>query len=329
MSFDDRLTKISGDLKKGVVPPTETVRTLLGWFSLSRRGYNVSAHIRDQLAKHGLKTEPDFESAYIDGEIKFLKAPLTAAVMSAEPDPTHRIARLASANRPPVVVRPDASLRETVTLMMTHDYSQLPVMTSTRELKGIVSWKSIGSRLALRRPCETARESMEPAREVPIDSSLASAISIITECDYVLVRAKDQQICGIVTASDLAEQFQKLSEPFLLVGEIEHGIRRLLHGKFTKDELVSVKEASDTERVVEAVADLTFGEYARLLEPESNWAKLQLEVDRVQFIKRLHQIRETRNDVMHFDPDGIGEEDLKSLREFCAFLRRLREVGAA
>ena len=33
--------------------------------------------------------------------------------------------------------------------MLSNDFSQLPVMTGPRELKGIVSWKSIGSRLAL------------------------------------------------------------------------------------------------------------------------------------------------------------------------------------
>ncbi|MGA2655883.1 MAG: hypothetical protein ABSH34_00020 [Verrucomicrobiota bacterium] len=33
--------------------------------------------------------------------------------------------------------------------MLTKDFSQLPVMTSTRELKGVVSRKTIGRRLAL------------------------------------------------------------------------------------------------------------------------------------------------------------------------------------
>lgn len=330
MTYEERLKAISAQLKNGVAPPRESVRSFLLWFGASRRGYRVSRRIKGRLEAHGLRTDPDFEYAYIDGQISFLKATTTSADDAVQRiDPTHRIARLASANRTPLSVKPDTTLQQTVTLMMTHDYSQLPVMTSTRELKGIVSWKSIGSRLALRRACASARDCMEPAREVQIDDSLFSAITVIAETDYVLVRAKDQQICGIITASDLTEQFQKLAEPFLLVGEVENGVRRLLHGKFTRDELTAVKDAGDTERKVEAVADLTFGEYARLIEPEPNWKKLRLEIDRVEFVKRLHEVREIRNDVMHFDPDGLGDDDLKTLREFTAFLRRLREVGVA
>lgn len=240
MSSEEKLKVISEQIKKGIAPPKETVRSFLLWFGASRRGYRVSRHIKWQLEQHGLRTEPDFEYAYIDGQISFERASDGSLLKdSAQIDPTHRIARLASANRPPVTVKPDATLQQTVTLMMTHDYSQLPVMTSTREVKGIVSWKSIGSRLALKRTCSHARDCMEPAREVSVDDSLFSAISAIDECDYVLIRARDQQICGIITASDLTEQFLKLAEPFLLVGEIENGVRRLLHGKFTKEELLS------------------------------------------------------------------------------------------
>src|SRR6266853_211666 len=102
--------------------------------------------------------------------------------------------------------------------------------------------------------------------------------------DYVLVRGKENQICGIITASDL-------TEPFLLVGEIEKGIRRILDGKFTKEELNAVKNPEDKERTVDGVADLTFGEYIRLLEAEVNWAKIALPLDRVEFTKCLQQIR--------------------------------------
>jgi hypothetical protein len=30
---------------------------------------------------------------------------------------------------------------------------------------------------------------------------------------------------------------------------------------------------------------------------------------------------------MHFDPDGLDDDDLKFLREFAQFLKRLRDVG--
>jgi hypothetical protein len=227
-----------------------------------------------------------------------------------------------------VSVAPDASLQQAVTIMLTNDFSQLPVMTGARDLKGAISWKTIGSRLALRRSCTFVRDCMETAPVLAADESLFAAISTIAVNDYVLIQANDKSICGIVTASDLNEQFGRLAEPFLIVGEIENGIRNLLHGKFTSAELNEAKAPGEDGRTIEGIADLSFGEYVRLIENEKRWKKLKLEIDRGEFVKRLGQIREIRNDVMHFDPDGLEPSDMDILRDFARFLKRLRDVGA-
>lgn len=75
--------------------------------------------------------------------------------------------------------------------------------------------------------CSLARELMEKHQEIGCDALLLSAIGIIAEHQYVLVRGPDQKISGIVTASDLSLQFQQLAELFLLLGEIENHVRRV------------------------------------------------------------------------------------------------------
>ena len=167
---------------------------------------------------------------------------------------------------------------------------------------------------------------MESPQIIQIEASLFSAIEIIAEHDYVLVRARDRSIRGIVTASDLSHQFRQLAEPFLLIGEIENHVRRLIHGKFTVDELGEARDDED-DRLVEGISDLTFGEYVRLLQDKDRWKKLKLEIDRREFIKGLDGIRQIRNDVMHFDPDGLSDSDMKALRDFAGFLRKLWEMG--
>jgi hypothetical protein len=327
---DEKLKAISDQLKSGIVPPKESVRSFLRSFSAERRGYNVVNGIRQQLKKHGLTTVPDFDYQYIDGLIGFALATNATQVdvNTSSIDPTYRVGRLPSANKTPVSVKPDASLQEAITLMMTHSYSQLPVLTTPREVKGMVSWKSIGSRLALKRPCLAVRDCMETAEIVSIDASLFSAINTVAIHDYVLVQANDKTICGIVAASDFNDQFLALAEPFLLVGEIEHGVRQMLHGKFTAKELEEVKAPGEDDRTIGAITDLTFGEYIKLLQTEKAWQKLNLAIDRVEFISRLDKIRIIRNDVMHFDPDGIEPSDLTSLRDFARFLKSLRDLGA-
>ena len=329
---EERLTAIADQLKKGVVPQRETVRSLLLWFDSERRGYRVVRRIRNALRRHGVSTHPDFEWAFIDSRVEFRKALVDGhqqgVLDDSAPDPTYRIGLLDSANRVPISVKPDTPLPEVVTQMLANDFSQLPVMTGPRDLKGVVSWKTLGMRLALKRPCATAQDCMDGARVVLASEPLFSAFPLIASDDYVLVQASDKTICGIVTASDLNEQFRLLAEPFLLVAEIENGVRRLLHGKFTLAELASAKAPGDDARQIETPADLNFGEYIRLIENEERWKKLKIEISRVALVNQLNRVREIRNDVMHFDPDGLDEGDLKFLREFASFLKQLRDVGA-
>src|SRR5205807_6075990 len=96
----------------------------------------------------------------------------TTATSPANADPTSRISKLAAANRPVVSVGPDSTLQEAVTVMLSRDFSQLPVMTSDREVKGVISWASIGSRLGLGRQGSIVRELMDEHDEIRADSSL-------------------------------------------------------------------------------------------------------------------------------------------------------------
>ena len=85
-------------------------------------------------------------------------------------------------------------------------------------------------------------------RIAPTDSfeeAFFSALQIISKHDYVLVRGKDRTITGILTASDFNDQFRKMAELFLLVGEIENGIRGIVRGKFSGSELQAAKAPPD------------------------------------------------------------------------------------
>lgn len=253
---------------------------------------------------------------------------ITALVAGAAAEPAFRVSRLLAASTKPTSVPPDCTLREAVTLMLRHDFSQLPVMTTDRDVKGVVSWESIAPKLALSdSKCEFVRDCMVGHQEVQESDSLFRVIAAIVEHSYVLVRASDRTISGIVTTTDLSLQFQQLSEPFLLLGEIENHIRTLIDGKFTALELGTVKDPADPEREIESVADLTFGEYIKLLETPAHWEKTGLRVDRKVFVKELDKVRLIRNDVMHFDPDGISGDDHTSLLNFVQFLHDIRRLA--
>jgi hypothetical protein len=122
----------------------------------------------------------------------------------------------------------------------------------------------------------------------------------------------------------LSLQFQQLSEPFLLLSEIENYIRLLISRSFGSADLRAAKEPSDLARDIESVSDLTFGEYIRLIENDKGWAKLNVPIDRKVFCDGLERVRAIRNNVMHFDPDGVEPKDLEALRDFARFLQSLK-----
>jgi hypothetical protein len=207
--------------------------------------------------------------------------------------------------------------------MLANDYSQLPVMQSPREVKGVVSWETIGKRLALGQDCATVRDCMDKAAVAGADTFIFQAVDQIVKSQYVLIRAEDNTITGIVTTADISVQFKDLGEPFLLLGEIENYVRMMIGNKFSKSELNGVKDPEDENRTIDGPSDMTFGEYVRLLQNPDNWDKFGLKLDRKLFIQRLDKIREIRNDVMHFDPDGVPEDDLELLRDFVEFMHSL------
>jgi hypothetical protein len=345
--FPQKLVEIAHQLEKGEKPERATVRNFLEWFGAQRRGYYVVQNIRNLLRPLHIRTEPDFESAYIDGLIEFVSDSLQPArpaaasfpaaeaspssspvsVETAKVDPTQRIGRLESANKAPLTVKADAPLVEAVTKMLGNDFSQLPIMQNERDVKGIISWTSIGSRMALGCSCKYVNDCMESHHEISSETSLFAAIDSIIKHQYVLIRSTDRRISGIVTTSDLSLQFLQLGEPFLLVGEIENHIRSLIDGRFSTSELeAAAKDPSDPMRKIAAVSDLAFGEYVRLLQNPDRWAKLELPIDRALFIEQLERVRLIRNDVMHFDPDGPAPRDLETLRNFVRFLEQLQTI---
>jgi len=361
-------------LKEGRRVNRVTVRDFLRHFGAERRGAAKVAEIRKILDSLNLRTEPDFESAWIgepiwlrlkdgvappvpaddltddradaDGDVlnstpsaveqaveQSEAAPTSVAPEAPEAnrtaeisDPTFRIGSLPAANKPLITVNQNDNVSRAVTLMLQHDFSQLPVMQGEREVKGVVTWKSIGSRLALATKCQHVADCSEGVQIVDANRTLFDTIPVIVEHGYVLVRQKDRRITGIVTASDLSLQFRLLTEPFLLLREIELHVRLLLQKNITRDDFHLAENPAPADRQPQSISDLTFGQYVRLVQNPQVWEKLNLNVDSKILTKLLDEIREIRNEVMHFHPDPMTEQELDILKMGVRFLQELYEL---
>ena len=340
------LAKIAEELKAGHPVPSTTIRNFLTRAEAKRRGFYIVQNIREELKEAGLDTSPDFEEpGWIDTPINFIlktKEPeqpegvepgedesmeagddsASAAQQPALEDTSYRVDQLRAANQKVVSVKPDDLINKVVTLMLARNLSQVPVMTTEWNVKGMITWQTITVKDVFGMKGQYARDFVENHHEVGLDSSLFSAIPAIDKYGYVLVKsARDKTICGIVTSSDLSNEFRDRTEPYLLISEIEGWLRSIIGKRFSLDELADVC----LPRQISDVTDMTFGDYKQLLQEPNRWAKLGLNIDRWIFCERLEAVKDIRNDVAHFNFRTRGE-DLDSLRDFANFLAKLSRI---
>lgn len=327
-----------------------SAREILTALRAEHRDFDTVEYVSAAIRKAGLSLSPALGEAHIDTPLEFSFAVKGTGHDSAtggarqgrvdtgeskhvaESYPASRLGRAAAAWRKPVPISPNARVAEAVTRMVLEGVENLVVMSGTRDPKGIISWKSIVNRLSVA-PIGLVVENL--GAQLPTDlvmqaevrtlmeqdvkllsatDSLKEAEEVIHRAGYVLVRDASKQIVGLVTANDLAAHYRELTEPFLLIGEIEVRLRVLLEDRISIEEMTKAVNPADKARTVESLKDLTLGELVRLLEDPARWSRIFANVDRGQSLRRLMEILAIRNRIMHFDPDPIAGSQMDVLR---------------
>ncbi len=301
-----------------------TPRELLEAFGCVKRTKGNVARIDTFLDKKKLITEPNYTDSWVDTIITLKHKKKAKA--KKENDSIQRLKLLAAANRVPVTVTANSSLREAITLMMLNNFSQLPVMNGSRQVAGVITWEKIGYGITNGLESEFVKDYLHTDVVIlDYETPLLDAVTRIIKNDFALVKRVDNTICGIVTIADISIQFINVTEPFLLLEQIENHVRQILDGKFLIQELREICKIGDEERQIEYIDDLNFGDYLRIIEKPEHWDRLKLSIDRTYFIKHLDAVRQVRNDIMHFDPEGITMDQREELLKMAKFLMELRK----
>lgn len=231
----------------------------------------------------------------------------------AEPDRGLSVGNLACADKVPEQIVPTASVEEALTRMAFLDYSQLVVTTGARDIKGIISYKSVAQAYLHGNPKVVADCLDKSAPIVELNEPLLRVVERFQDHTAVLVIRPDKTLAGIVTPADIAAEFGAMAAPFLLIGQIEEQLRWLVQKNLPDlAAALAMVGASFEGGPSQSVSDLTMGELHRILDNDQNWTKVGIKFDRAEFCKELNAVREVRNAVMHFRdlPDG-GAERLK------------------
>ncbi len=237
-------------------------------------------------------------------------------------DPIKRLMLLKVANNKPEVVKNDDTLDKAITLMMMKNFSQLPGVTGSTTICGYISWQTIGE--AKSRGVNSVMVKDYKSDNVILmkqETPLLDAITSVYDNNFIVVIGKDKKLCGIVTVTDISSQFISWTKPFVLLEEIENHLRYILNDKLLLEDVKATCQT--TGRDINTLDDLTLGECQNLFEDEYKWEKFGLAIDKKHFTQTINEIREIRNCVMHFDPEGLTEEQISLLSNFVSFLNKV------
>jgi CBS domain-containing protein len=246
----------------------------------------------------------------------------TGAETGAENEPITglTVGNLDSAFAGIVSVTASASFDEAVTKMILNGYSQLPVMAGQHKVVGAVTWQSMATARHTA-PDAPLSQAIVPAHTVPYDHYLVDVLPQLSEYGFVLVKDEKNVITGIVTSDDAAARYGALATPFSLIGELDQRLRRILSDAVDQGRAIALCDPEGAGGIT-SFDDMSFGDYQRILENPDMWAELEWQLDRRTFVKRLDEVRRIRNDLMHFNSDGVGDDDVKKIRLLIDALRR-------
>ncbi len=268
-------------------PDRMSVRELIGIWGAPGRDFGVNERVDADLGNHGMTTKPDFRAVTLDDtvavvltteratdetptspvedamDLEATPPQIIAAVSEGSWDHGLAIGNLPSASKKVCSVKPDATFEEAITLMLTEDFSQLAVMTSPRELKGAVSWKSI-AKARNANPGAKLSAAIVKAEAVPSTADLISMLPVIQHQEFVFVHGPDRSITGIVTLADVVQAYGQVASPFFMIGRIDQSLRRIIEDTFTLKTITPLIDPDDL-RGISSYGRLTMGDYRQIL----------------------------------------------------------------
>lgn len=325
-----------------VTPLAVSVRELVGRWGGRARGHRISQRIDADLANHGVVTTPNFRRVTLDATVSLVgtspsaedvaatavtDTAVTASAVIASPELAEigeraiglTLGNLPSAAGGLVSVKPGATIDEAVTKMLLNDFSQLPVLVNKYRCLGAVTWRSI-AQARHQDPAALLSSAVVPSDPLPYDTELLDVVGRLQGDGFVFVVGVENVVSGIVTTADVVQLYSEMSTPFFLIGELDQELRRLVVATFPFDEVCKLCDP-EGRRGIATYDDLAMGDYQRVLEHPANWSTLGWPLDRVAVAQRLRELRDLRNDIMHFNPDPLPDGSVIKLRNILTMLR--------
>ncbi len=132
------------------------------------------------------------------------------------------------------------SVQDALSLMIEHDFSQLPVVDDNFKLKGLITSDSILKASSYLK-CEIGKikvsHAMLNTKTCRDDDDITEVLSILSESNSVPIVDSGGKLVGLLTSYDTTEYYRQRAEDLMFAEDIEMTIREYIQSVYTDDEL--------------------------------------------------------------------------------------------
>lgn len=239
----------------------------------------------------------------------------------------YTLAQLFDGRRNVLTVNDIADVGDAMQVMLANRVSQLPVVSETGVLRGVISQQSIlslyfhagGGVELLSLP---VRHFQEPAATVDVEGDLLVAVDRLRARGVSAVIAMESsKPVGILTGKDMTRFFQALFEGLLMVEQIEVSLRECVDHVYADVDarrsalMVAFGPSKQNQhRPARGEDYLTFTDLLVLIGNPDNWPAFEPSLGPITlFDPLLERVRVVRNQLSHFRgrPDALGMDALR------------------
>lgn len=211
-----------------------------------------------------------------------------------------------------ITINEDDSVNDAFVLMISNDFSQIPLVDELGNLSGLISERSI-SRHYFHLGDDAGLLDMkvgdccEKPEILSLESDVLDVLGLLRRTASVVI-VNNKKPVGIITNTDVIEFFRDLAEGLVLIEDMEVTLRQYIDETFPTDgeRDTALLNAFSSRRKQDGSLDvsydrLTLGDYISLISNKSNWERFNVRLEpKTSFQKHLNHVREIRNQLVHF-----------------------------
>jgi hypothetical protein len=229
-----------------------------------------------------------------------------------------------------VAIPYDGRVSEALQHMRDNAFNQLPVEARDGSIVGIFSYRSFAKSISKYRPSDDVlSKQVGDMSEEPFFVRPTEVIGAVVErlaSEGSIIIGSENDVYAIATNQDLLEFMWTITQPFMLIGDIEITLRRIMYASCAGANLQEVIDrAFPVERrsSYSILEDLSLGELLGVLKNGENFGRhFKSRFNDMNFMSQnLDPVVPIRNGLFHFR-DKISDEDLESLRSAHGWLNR-------